>query len=110
MYLGTEAFGAHNVSTRYLQAPDSSLGPERAQAGQDAAPGELAACLCHLPLAEGQAALTTGSGLALQDSSRGYQGLCKFSGTLNCPFCAVTPVLSSFAFGRGEKGDLSGRE
>lgn len=35
-------------------------------------------CLSHFPFAEGQAALNAGSGLALQDSSRGYQGLCKF--------------------------------
>lgn len=56
-------------------------------------------------LLRGKAALTTGSGLALWDSSRDYVSSGPFSGTLNCPVHAVTHVLSSFAFGRGKKGD-----
>lgn len=111
-FLGAKAFATHTVPTRYLQTPDSSLRPERAQAGQDAAPGGLVACLCHFPFAEGQAALTAGSGLLFrihQGETRDSVSSRAFSGTLNCPVCAVTPVLSFFAFGRGERGDLNGR-
>lgn len=71
------------------------------------------ACLCHflllgdkLPSPQDQVCLFR----IHQGDSRDCVGSGAFSGTLNSTVYAVTPVLSSFAFGRGEKGDLSGRE